>query len=138
MRSAFVKSLRILSDAAANFFFSYSSLAKPFTTRIARTFSSTDSLSLSYFLNTARNAGSACFAIIRSPKTRNGTMITKVIASLPPMINAIVIANRNITGALTAMRIHIINAIWILLMSVVILVTSEAAENLSIFSNAKP
>ena len=65
-------------------------------------------------------------------------MMTKVIASLPPMINAIVMANRNISGALTAMRMHIINAIWILLMSVVILVTREAAENLSMFSNAKP
>ena len=47
MRSAFVKSMQMESAAAPNFFFSYSSRAKPLTTRIARTFSSMDSLSLS-------------------------------------------------------------------------------------------
>ena len=42
MRSALVKSRRISSAAALNFCFSYSSREKPLTTRMARTFSSTD------------------------------------------------------------------------------------------------
>ena len=47
-------------------------------------------------------------------------------------------AKRNISGARTAMRMHIMNAICTLLTSVVMRVTSEAEENLSIFSKAKP
>ena len=47
------------------------------------------------------------------------------------------IAKRNISGARTAMRMHTMNAICTLLTSVVMRVTSEADENLSIFSKAK-
>ena len=72
--SAFVKSLQISSAAFPNFSFSYSSLAKPFTTRIARTFSSIDSLRRSYFLNTLRNAGIANFATNIRPKARTGIL----------------------------------------------------------------
>ena len=85
-RSAKVKSLAILCEAAANFCFSYPSRAKPLTTRIARTFSSTDSLSLSYLRNTARNAGIALRAIRRSPITSTGMIMRNVVASAPPMI----------------------------------------------------
>ena len=85
-RSAKVKSLAISCEAAANFCFSYPSRAKPLTTRIARTFSSTDSLSLSYLRNTARNAGIALRAIRRSPITSTGTIMRNVVASAPPMI----------------------------------------------------
>ena len=46
-------------------------------------------------------------------------------------------AKRNISGARTAMRMHIMKDICTLLISVVMRVTSEAEENLSIFSNAK-
>ena len=85
-RSAKVKSLAISCEAAANFCFSYPSRAKPLTTRIARTFSSTDSLSLSYLRNTARNAGIALRAIRRSPITSTGMIMRNVVASAPPMI----------------------------------------------------
>ena len=85
-RSAKVKSLAISCEAAANFCFSYCSRAKPLTTRIARTFSSTDSLSLSYLRNTARNAGIALRAIRRSPITSTGMIMRNVVASAPPMI----------------------------------------------------
>ena len=85
-RSAKVKSLAISCEAAANFCFSYPSRAKPLTTRIARTFSSTDSLSLSYLRNTARNAGIALRAIKRSPITSTGMIMRNVVASAPPMI----------------------------------------------------
>ena len=107
------------------------------TTRIARTFSSMDSLSRSYFLNTARNAGMAFFAIRKRPNTSTGITITKVSASLPPMINAIMTANRNISGERTAMRMSIMKVICTLLISVVMRVTSEAEEKRSIFSNEK-
>ena len=94
-----------------------------------------DSLSLSYFLNTALNAGIAFFATRRSPQTRNGTTTTNVRASFPPMINAIIIEKMNISGLRTAVLIIIINDICTFDTSVVSLVTSEAEENLSMFSN---
>ena len=47
---------------------------------MARTFSSMD------LLKTARNAGMALRAIITRPNTSTGITITKVVASLPPMI----------------------------------------------------
>ena len=62
---------------------------------------------------------------------------TKVIASRPPMRQAITIEKTNISGARTAMRIAIIKAIWTLVMSVVRRVTSEAVEKRSIFSKEK-
>ena len=86
IRSALVKSAQISWEAAANFCFSYSSRVKPFTTRMALTFSSMDSLSLSYLLNTARKAGMALRAIISRPKMSTGTTMTKVVARLPPMM----------------------------------------------------
>ena len=137
MRSAFVKSLQISSAAVWNFFFSYSSREKPLTTRMPRTFSSMDSFSLSYFLNTLRNAGSAYLPISSRPNTSTGTTTTKVIASLPPIRNAMMIENVSISGARTAMRISIMNAICTLLISVVRRVTSDEVENLSMLLNAK-
>ena len=95
------------SDAFENFCFSYSSLAKPLTTRIALTFSSTDSLRLSYFLNTFLNAGIANFAISKSPKIKIGTTITKVNANFPPIINDIMIEKINIKGERIAVLITI-------------------------------
>jgi len=61
-------------------------------------------------------------------------MTTKDSASLPPMINAITIANIITRGARIAIRIIIINAIWALATSVVIRVTRDVEENLSMFS----
>ncbi len=86
MRSALVKSRQISPEAAANFCFSKLSRAKPFTTRIPRTFSSMDSFIRSYLRNTARKAGMACFAIVSRPTISTGTTTTKVVASLPPMV----------------------------------------------------
>ena len=138
MRSALVKSAAILSDAAANFSFSYSSRLKPLTTRIARTFSSMDSFMRSYFLKTARNTGIAFLPIMIRPKASTGTITTKLVASAPPMIYAMTTEKMSISGERTAMRISIINDICTLLTSVVMRVTSEEEENLSIFSKEKP
>ena len=88
-------------------------------------------------IETARNAGIALRAIISRPNMSTGTTTTKVSASLPPMMKAITMQNMNINGQRIAMRIIIMNDIWTLLTSVVIRVTSEAEENLSIFSNEK-
>ena len=79
----------------------------------------------------------AFFAMSRRPATSTGTTTTKVSASLPPMMKAMVMAKRNISGARTATRMIIMKAIWTLLMSVVMRVTSEAEEKRSIFSKEK-
>ena len=64
-------------------------------------------------------------------------MTTKVNASFPPMIKAMIMANRNITGALTAVLIVIIYAFCTLVISVVVLVTRDEVENLSMLENEK-
>ena len=79
----------------------------------------------------------AFLPIIISPKASTGMTTTKVSASLPPMMKAIITANRNISGERMAMRISIINVNCTLFISVVIRVTSEAVENLSMFSKEK-
>ena len=85
MRSAFVKSLRMSPEAAANFCFSKPSREKLLTTRIPRTFSSMDSFIRSYLRKTARKAGIACRAMVISPTASTGTTTMKVVASAPPM-----------------------------------------------------
>ena len=134
IHSAFVKSLRMLSAAVLNFCFSYSSREKPFTTRMPRTFSSIDSFNRSYFLNTLRKAGMAFLPMARRPKARMGITTTKTNANLPPMTNAMTVEKIRSSGLLMAMRINIINAICTLVTSVVIRVTREDDENLSMFS----
>ncbi len=96
-----------------------------------------DSLSLSYFLKTREKAGIANFATRISPVARNGTITTNESASFPPMINAMIIEKVSSSGERTAMRIVNMNAICTLVTSVVILVTSDVDEKLSIFSNEK-
>lgn len=137
IRSARVKSPRISSAAAPNFFFSWSSREKPFTTRIPRTFSSMDSFSRSYLRNTERKAGIAFLAIMSSPKTSTGMMITKEVASAPPIMNAMIIEKISISGARTAVRIVIIYASCAFDTSVVRRVTSDEDEKRSIFANEK-
>ncbi len=61
--------------------------------------------------NTARNAGMASRAMKNSPTTSTGTMTTKVSASLPPIMNAMMMEKIIISGARTAMRMHIMYAI---------------------------
>ena len=84
------------------------------------------------------NVGSALRTIMIRPKARNGTTTTNISASFPPMIQAITMENRNISGPRTATRIIIIKAFCTLKTSVVMRVTSDEDENLSMFSNAKP
>ena len=56
------------------------------------------------------------------------------MATLPPMINAMVKAKINTSGERTAMRMSIIKACCTLLMSVVRRVTSEEVENSSMLA----
>ena len=56
------------------------------------------------------------------------------MATLPPMINAMVKAKINTSGARTAIRIIIIKACCTLLISVVRRVTSEELENSSMLA----
>ena len=127
----------MLSEAAENFAFSYSSRAKPLTTRMPRTFSSTDSFIRSYLWKTARKAGIAFLAISTRPRISAGTTTTKVSDSVPPMRQAMTMAKTNISGARTAMRMAIMKAICTLVISVVIRVTREAVEKRSMFSKEK-
>ena len=98
------------------------------------TFSSMDSLRRSYFLNTARKAGIAFLPMSISPNARKGTTITNIVAREPPIIYDMMIENTSISGHLTAVRMIIMNDICTLLTSVVMRVTSDEDENLSIFS----
>ena len=132
--SALVKSFCTSSDAARNFPFSYPSRTNAFTTRMALTFSCTDSLSLSYFLNTRLKSGMVFRITKISPSASTGTSITKIHAMRPPIMKAIANAKMSIKGALTAMRMSMLKAKEMLVTSVVSLVTSDDVENLSIFS----
>ena len=58
----------------------------------------------------------------------------KEVAKAPPIMYAIMMEKISIRGARTAVRMIIIYAICTLLTSVVIRVTREAEENLSMFS----
>ena len=87
--------------------------------------------------NTLLNAGIALRLTKKSPTISIGTTTTKVVASAPPIIYAIVIENINMSGLRIAVRITIIYANCTFEMSVVIRVTSDDDENLSIFSNEK-
>ena len=98
------------------------------------TFSSIDSFRRSYFLKTLRKAGIAFLLIKYSPKARTGTITTNVVASAPPITYAIMIEKMSIRGLRIAVRIIIINDICTFDTSVVILVTRDEDENLSMFS----
>ena len=102
-----------------------------------RTFSSTDSFIRSYLWKTARKAGMALRAMSSSPAISTGMTTTKVMASVPPMRQAMMTAKTNISGARTAMRMAIMKAICTFVMSVVRRVTSEAVEKRSMFSKEK-
>ena len=76
----------------------------------------------------------AFLPMARRPKARMGITTTKTNANLPPMTNAMTVEKIRSSGLLMAMRINIINAICTLVTSVVIRVTREDDENLSMFS----
>ena len=135
--SACVKSAQTSSAARANFCFSYSSRTNDLTTRIPLTFSWMESFSLSYLRNTRRNSGITVRATAYSPSASSGTSAINTNARRPPITNDMVSAKISISGARTAIRIIIMNAICTLVISVVSRVTSDEVENRSIFSNEK-
>lgn len=59
-------------------------------------------------------------------------------ASCLPTRTDITTANTSIIGARTAMRMHIMNAFWMFVTSVVSRVTSDEVENRSMFAKEKP
>lgn len=78
------------------------------------------------------------FFIIRNSSSDSGGMTPRNIQPrLPPMTNVITSENISISGQRTAMRIIIIKENCTLFTSVVMRVTSDGVENLSIFSNEK-
>ena len=123
------------SLAALNFDFSYSSRTYDLTTLIPETFSCTEALRASYFLNTLVKTFIAARMIKNNPNPTSGMSPIKMKAIKPPLMNAITAENIIISGALTTIRIIIAKAICTCETSVVILVTKEAIENLSILAN---
>ena len=79
----------------------------------------------------------AFFITIKRTIVRNGITTMKIQARLPPMINAITTEKISIIGQRNAVRTSIIYENCTLFTSVVIRVTSEGVENLSMFSNEK-
>ena len=132
-----MKSLHTSFAAALNFSFSKSSLTKDLTTRIPLMFSCTDSLSLSYFLNTLTNTGLTTLIILKRPNPRIGTTTANIRDNFPPSFIDITNAKISINGHRTAILIIIIKANCTLFTSVVILVTRLEEENLSMFENEK-
>ena len=78
------------------------------TTRIPRTFSSMDSFSRSYLRKMRRKVGSAFLPMSSRPQPKTGITTTKVSASFPPMIKAMVVEKISSRGARTATRMSII------------------------------
>ena len=85
--------------------------------------------------NTLLNAGIALRAIRKSPTARNGTTITNIVERLPPMIYAIMIEKISMNGQRIAILMIIMKAICTFPTSVVILVTRDEEENLSMLAN---
>ena len=104
---------------------------------MACTFSCTELLSRSYFLNTALKSGIAVFAIRYRQKPSTGIMPAKMKASCLPTRMDMMLAKISIIGARTAIRVSIINACWTFATSVVRRVTREDVENRSMFENEK-
>ena len=100
-------------------------------------FSWTDSFNESYFLKTLVKTFIACLTIKNNPKATIGTSPTKMKPINPPPTKVITAEKISIKGALTTIRIIIWKAFCTLLISVVILVTKDEAENLSIFWKEK-
>ena len=73
----------------------------------------------------------------RNPSASNGMTTANVKASQPPMTVAMTTEKISISGLRTAVRISIMKAICTLATSVVIRVTSDEEENLSMLANVK-
>ena len=79
----------------------------------------------------------AFVAIITRVVPRIGVTTANIHAILPAMRNAMISAKISMNGARTAILVNIMNAFCTFVTSVVILVTSELVENLSMLSNEK-
>ena len=129
--SAWVKSLRTSCEARLNFLVSCSSVTKDLTTRIAAMFSCTELFSASYFLKMRLNSGNTYRTIPNRIAAKKGTMIRKISAISELIRQAITTEKIIISGTRTAIRISIPKAFCTLVTSVVIRVTREEVENLS-------
>ena len=98
------------------------------------TFSCIDSFRASYFLNTFLNNGIAWLITIKRPNPSTGIVRRKTSARRPPMYKAITKEKMIIRGLRKARRISIMYASCTFVTSVVILVTRDEVENLSMFS----
>ena len=105
------------------------------TTRIACTFSCTESFSASYLRNTRRKIGMALRMTSARPTLSSGIVTRKISASRPPMTNPMTNEKISISGPRIATRMIIMKDICTLKMSVVMRVTRLETENLSMFSN---
>ena len=96
-----------------------------------------DWLRASYFLKTLVKTFIALLIMKKKPNATIGTRAANKNPIIPPPTKVITAEKININGALTTIRIIIWKPIWMLLISVVILVTKDEAENLSILVNEK-
>ena len=101
-------------------------------------FSCTELFSRSYFLNTALNSGMTERIIKNIPNASSGIVPAKTNESCLPTRMDMMTANTSIIGARTAVRMSIMNAFWMLEISVVRRVTSEVVEKLSMLEKLKP
>ena len=97
-------------------------------------FSCTDSFMSSYLGKSFLKSGSALSMMSPSAMTSTGMTARKIHARFPPITNAMTAEKTIMTGHLTAIRTIIMYAICTFHTSVVIRVTSEGVEYLSIFS----
>ena len=101
------------------------------------TFSCTEALSASYFLNTWLNTFDTVEMISVSAAARKISATRKMTESLPEMDSAATRENSSVSGARTAMRVIIWKEFCTLVTSVVRRVTRPAVENLSILAKEK-
>jgi len=83
------------------------------------------------------DSGIAFFIIKSNNNVSSGITLTNIQPRLPPITNVMTIENTSINGQRTAMRIIIMYENCTFVTSVVMRVTSDGVENLSIFSNEK-
>ena len=100
-------------------------------------FSCTEEFSPSNFFIIRLNLGRAMLPIMPRNISRNGIAMRNILARGALILWAYINDITNSSGALRTIRKAIVYAICIVLTSVVILVTSEAVLNRSIFENEK-
>ena len=101
-------------------------------------FSWMDSFIASYLLNTFAKMGSTFLKMTKSPTPSTGMIARNMSAIFQLMVNAMMTDTTSMMGLLTAMRMIIMNAFWMLNTSVVMRVTRLDAENLSMLAKENP